>query len=237
MKRAALLLTCLLLLAAVAQAEERAIQFADMTWNVREGRGGPGPNRWSASDKSVWTDDRGQLHMKIRQVDGAWHCAEIRTRESFGYGEYTFQLASNADAFDPNVVVGLFTYLDDTHEIDIELSRWRIAGDPAGQYVVQPGEKPENKHRFHLGLRGDYSTHSFNWQPNSVLFQSFHGHAEGDRTPPKSRLINEWKCTSPDIPRAGREKLHINFWLARGESPTDAKEVELVIKGLKVKKS
>jgi hypothetical protein len=42
-------------------------------------------------------------------------------------------------------VVGLFTYLDDTHEIDIELSRWRVASDPAGQFVVQPGERPGNK--------------------------------------------------------------------------------------------
>ena len=90
--------------------------------------------------------------------------------------------------------------------------------------------------RYRLGLTGHYSTHTFNWREGSVHFQSFHGHGEGDHLPAKSQLIEEWHCTSPDIPKAGREKLHINFWLAGGKPPTDSKEVELVIKGLKFTK-
>jgi hypothetical protein len=236
MKRAAFSVCCVIACSATVRGEDRTIEFAGMTWNVREGQGGPGPNRWSASNKSVWVDVQGQLHMKIRRVDGLWYGAEISTQKSLGYGEYIFQLAKNAEAYDPYVVVGLFTYLDDNHEIDIELSRWRVASDPAGQYVVQPGEKPGNKRRFRLGLTGEFSTHAFSWREGSVHFQSFHGHGEGDHLPAKSQLIEQWHCTSPDVPKAGREKLHINFWLAGGKPPTDLKEVELVIQGLKVKK-
>jgi hypothetical protein len=236
MKRTALSLCFLMIFTATARGDDRTITFAGLTWNVREGHGAPGPNRWSASDKSVWVDARGQLHMKIRRAGDLWSCAEISTQRSLGYGEYVFELAKNAEAYDPFVVVGLFTYLDDTHEIDIELSRWRVASDPAGQFVVQPGERPGNKRRFRLGLTGDYSTHAFTWREGSVHFQSFHGHGEGNHLPAKTQLIEEWHCASPDVPKAGREKLHINFWLAGGKPPTDAREVELIIKGVKVTK-
>ena len=236
MKRVVLSLLCLFVLVAVVKGEDRTIRFAGLTWNVRDGRGGPGPNQWSASTQSVWIDDQGQLHLKIRHVDGVWQCAEIWTQESLGYGEYVFQLASNVEIYDRNVVAGLFTYLDDTHEIDIEFSRWGVVSDPAAQYVIQPGSRPGNLHRFNLGLTGDYSTHSFNWREGSVFFQSFHGHGEGGHPPARSQLIQEWLCKSRDIPKAGGEKLHINLWMYNGKAPTDSKEVELIIEGMKVKR-
>jgi hypothetical protein len=211
-------------------AEERTIEFSGLTWNVRTRTGGPGPNHWSNDEKSVWVDDQGQLHLKMRHVDGRWQCAEVWTKESLGYGEYVFQLATNTEPFDPRVVVGLFTYLDDNHEIDIELSRWGRANDPAAQYVIQPASRQGNLRRFRLGLTGEHSTHRFRWQNGSVFFQSHHGNY--DRMPPKENLIQEWTCTSRDIPKAGGEKLHINLWLFRGEPPADGKEVEVVIKSV-----
>ena len=93
--------------------------------------------------------------MKIRHVNGLValcrdpHSGVARVRR------VCVRARQQRRAYDPFVVVGLFTYLDDTHEIDIELSRWRVASDPAGQYVVQPGERPGNKHRFRLDLAGD----------------------------------------------------------------------------------
>jgi hypothetical protein len=218
-----------------AEAEDGTIQFAGMTWNVREGKGGPGPNRWSSSKESVWVDDQGRLHLQIRRIDGTWHCAEVWTRESFGYGDYVFQVASNVEHSDPNVVVGLFTYLDDAHEIDIEFARWGVADHRPAQYVVQPGARPENRRQFRLGLKGASSTHRFHWRERSVLFQSYHGHY--DAPPSKDHLIQEWTCTSRDIPKAGVEKLHINLWLDRGRPPTDGKDVELILKSVKIKRN
>jgi hypothetical protein len=211
-------------------AEGRTIEFSGLTWNVRTGTGGPGPNHWSSDEKSVWVDEEGRLHLKLRQVEGRWECAEVWTKESLGYGEYVFHLATNVERFDPRIVLGLFTYLDDDHEIDIELSRWGKASGPPAQYVIQPGSRPENRRRFPLGLTGEYSTHRFHWRKGSVDFQSHHGHY--DRTPPKDKLIQEWTCDSRDIPKAGGEKLHINLWLMDGHPPADRKEVEVVIKSL-----
>jgi len=37
---------------------------------------------------------------------------------------------------DPRIVVGFFTYLDDSHELDIEFARWgSAAGDHNADYV------------------------------------------------------------------------------------------------------
>jgi hypothetical protein len=216
------------------QAEDRTMHFAGQTWNVRKGHGGPGPNRWSDGKESVWVDDQGRLHLRIRQIAGEWSCAEVWTQKSLGYGDYVFQLASNVEKNDPNVVVGLFTYLDDRHEIDIEFSRWGKARSEPAQYVIQPGSRPGNVRRFALGLTGDSSTHRFHWREGSVFFQSLHGHY--DTLSSKTMLIQEWKTMSPDIPRAGAEKLHINLWLDRGRPPADGKDVEVIINSFRWQK-
>ncbi len=39
MKRAAVSLCCLMILTPAARGEDRTIEFAGMTWNVREGQG------------------------------------------------------------------------------------------------------------------------------------------------------------------------------------------------------
>ena len=77
MKRTALSLCLLMIVTATARGDDRTITFAGLTWNVREEQGGaPGPNRWSASDKSVWVDARGQLHMRFlaRRRQAAERC-------------------------------------------------------------------------------------------------------------------------------------------------------------------
>jgi hypothetical protein len=217
-----------------AIAGERVIEFAGMKWSVREGsEQGPGPNNWSDDSRSVWVDRQGRLHLKLRHVGGSWRCAEVYSQKSLGHGEYVFQVATNVEQFDPIVVAGLFTYLDDSHEIDVEFSRWGKLKEPAAQYVVQPGSRPENVRRFDLGLTGEYSTHRFLWTQGSVAFGSEHGHTEG--LPLPDRVIQKWKCTSKDVPKPSREKVHINLWLYQGKAPTDGKEVELIVAGFRFK--
>ena len=157
-------------------AEDRTLQFAGQTWNVKKGDWGPGPNHWSDGKESVYVDDGRRLHLKIRQIGGEWFCAEVWTRKSLGYGDYIFQLASKVEKYDRNIVLGLFTYLDDRHEIDIEFARWGEPHNLPAQFVVQPASRPENLRRFSLGLTGDFSTHRFQWREAFVLFQSYHGH-------------------------------------------------------------
>jgi len=208
---------------------QTTIQFSGISWNVRNGSGGPGPNNWSNSKSSVWVDTEGQLHLKIQKIDNKWYCAEVNALESFGYGEYRFYVSSNVENYDPEIVAGLFTYETDTREIDIEFSRW---GDPAsisGWYIVQPASV-QSRHSYALNLAGAFSTHKFVWSKNSCYFQSYHGHYA--TLPSDDFLISEWNYAGSNIPPAGKERLHINFWLVGGHVPVNKQEAELVIKSV-----
>ncbi len=56
------------------------IAFSDYVWAVKDhgkSLAGPGPNRFSDSSGSVFDDDDGRLHLKIRKIKGKWHAAEV----------------------------------------------------------------------------------------------------------------------------------------------------------------
>src|SRR6516225_3222224 len=61
-------------LALVPGAFARTVDFAGYTWEVREGGGGPGPNRRSADNVRVAADG---LHLRIAGAGGQWTCAEV----------------------------------------------------------------------------------------------------------------------------------------------------------------
>src|ERR1051325_11835524 len=112
-----------------------SIVWSGHTWQVKSSQSkvGPGPNFFSASAENVSVDAEGRLHLRITYRNGRWHCAEIISTESFGYGTYSFAIASPVDALDPSVVLGLFTWSDKAaynhREIDIEFGRWGNASD------------------------------------------------------------------------------------------------------------
>jgi hypothetical protein len=207
-------------------ADARTLEFAGYTWVVHRGYGGPGPNRFSDSTESVSVDDAGQLHLKIRRIGDAWYSSEVYTQESLGYGTYRFQLASDAERYDPRIVVGLFTYLDDLHEVDIELTRQGDAQAPDGNYTVQPWYIPGNMAKFELGSHA-LSTHAYEWRPDSIFFQSLDGHHVNPPGP--GAVISDWTYTGASIPLAGAEKLYVNFYLFQGVPPADGADAELVV--------
>ena len=213
---------------------QTTIQFAGITWNVRTGSGGPGPNNWSNSTDNVWVDGEGQLHLKIRKVGNTWYCSEIFAQHSFGYGEYRFYVANNVETYDPEIVVGLFNYETDLREIDIEFSKWGNPANVSGWYTIQP-VVAGNQHSFALNLSGDYSTHKYIWNSSNIFFQSYHGHSAALPSPDK--LISEWTYTGNNIPPVGNERLHINFWLMGGHAPVNQQDAELVVKAVFVPSS
>ena len=83
---------------------QRTVCFSGLEWNVRDGFGGPGPNSFSASAENVWTDSLGFLHLKIRKIGDQWLCSEVYLQQSYGYGEYLFEVQSDLEAYDPNIV-------------------------------------------------------------------------------------------------------------------------------------
>jgi len=208
---------------------DRVINFSGYEWIVRttsEGLEGPGPNRFSDSDENVWVDEAGRLHLKIVEKGGFWYCSGITLRQPLGYGKYIFYVSSKVSELDQHAVAGLFTYKNDEEEIDIEFSKWSDPANMDAQFAIQPSELPGNKTRYNLDLLGELSTHAFNWQPEKIEFISLQGHglSQGE-----DKLIHQWTYTGGNTPPANGERLKINLWLFRGQSPSDRKEQELII--------
>lgn len=208
---------------------DRIIRFSGFDWVVRttgERQEGPGPNRFSDSEDNVWVDEAGRLHLKIIQKGGVWYCSGVTVRQSLGYGRYVFYVSSKVGELDQNVVAGLFTYMNDEEEIDIEFSRWSTPDNQDAQFAVQPSHLPGNKVRFDLNLIGEHSTHAFDWQSEKIDFISLQGHG---LTPMEDNLIHQWSYTGANIPPDSEERLKINLWLFRGRPPADLNEQELII--------
>lgn len=218
----------------ITDKQNRIIEFSGYEWVVRssgEGKQGPGPNYFSDSEENVWVDDAGRLHLKIVNNGGNYYCSGISLRYSMGYNKYVFYVGSRVDQLDPNVVAGLFTYMNDEEEIDIEFSKWADVENEDSQFAVQPSFEPGNKVRYDLNLTGNLSTHWFDWQSSKIDFGSYQGHT---LTPESENIIHEWTYTGKDIPPDSEERLKINLWLFRGQGPTDRQEAEMIIDSVRI---
>ncbi len=211
---------------------KRIIHFSGYDWWVKHADQprGPGPNYFSDSEKSVWVDAKGRLHLMIEKRAGRWVCAEVVMLESLGYGTSAFCLDSSVHGLDPNAVIGLFTWSDNpeqTHrEIDVEIGRW---GDPTnhlGQFVVQPYEQTGNMHRFPIGEDVLHATYSIDWGPDEIKFR-----AAGGRFPRLFRRdLGSWTYNGPDNPTPGDQNLRINFWLNRSRALQSNEPMELIVR-------
>jgi hypothetical protein len=214
----------------------RWVSFSGYDWWVKASPGlvGPGPNYFSDSTNNVWVDAQGRLHLRITNRSNQWHCAEVVTRRTFGYGSYRFELDSVVNNIDPSVVLGLFTWSDDpayTHrEIDIECGRWADPSDVNNaQYVVQPWDWPNHLVRYAVPAGLTNSTHLFTWETNRVSYQAQRGSYSPIPAPTNS--ISSWAFTDTTaVPQTGDENIRINLWLINGNPPTDNQEVEFVMK-------
>ena len=201
------------------------IAWGGTTWAIKTSRSavGPGPNVFDKANVTV--DAAGGLHLRIaKNAAGTWTCAEIIGPTSYGYGTYTFTLASRVDTLDPNVVLGLFTWSDRApyahREIDIEFARWGNPDDPTNaQYVVQPYGTAGHLQRF-TQPAADTSTHRFTWQPGRVTWQSL----DGGGNP-----IANYTYSGADVPKPGDERVRLNLWLFGGAAPTDGAPVEVIV--------
>lgn len=233
--RLGVILVSLCSYAVLAQQENynRTISFSGYDWRVKSsvGKIDPGPNNYSDSTRSVWVDRPGKLHLRLRRDKTQWLCPEVASLRSFGYGTYRFYIEAPIDLFNPNVVLGLFTWSDDPaydhREIDVEFAKWGGTNTQNAQYVVQPFFAPDHLWRFSTGRCGcKKSVHSFTWKPDSVAFESHHG----DKAKPVNAgaKMQEHTFTS-GIPQAGGENVRINLWLYGGNPPNDRRDIEIVV--------
>jgi hypothetical protein len=201
------------------------ISWGGASWQVKTSRSavGPGPNVFAKANVSV--DDSDALHLRVQKdASGKWTCAEIIGPTSFGYGTYTFTLASGVDDLDPNLVLGLFMWSDKApqahREIDIEFARWGNAADPTNaQYVLQPYGTANHLARFTQPAIAS-STQSFTWHPGRIDWVS--RDAAGN-------LIASYSYAGSDVPTPGDERVHLNFWLFNGAAPINGQSDEVVV--------
>jgi Dockerin type I domain len=257
------LLAVLLLAELASSAAARNIQWSSYTWWVRTSQGGeqgPGPNIFSDSTQNVFVDGNGDLHLTIvKGPNNKWMAAEVDMNQSLGYGTYEWEVSSRYDQFASNTVGGLFTYLDpesvatqtggvvgngvaDTpHEIDIEFTgAW---GSANLYFTTHDPDVQSPSQNYYQGLNDNFTTHRFTWKPDSITWESYHGHVAGvaaptnpiteERAGTRHGQAAKFVYTGPVVPQDLNEVPIINLWLS-GENvstagPTDGQTQEMIV--------
>lgn len=199
--------------------------WGGISWQIKSSTAavGPGPNIFAKANVSV---DAAGLHLKIQKdASNRWTSAEVIGPTSYGYGTYTFTVATRLDQFDPNVVLGLFTWSDKApyahREIDFEAARWGSTTDPTNsQFVVQPYDKPNHLQRI-TATTAVRTVQQFTWRAGSVAFES--------RRLDTNQVVFAYTYTGTDVPKPGDERVRLNLWLFRGAAPINAQPVEVVV--------
>ena len=220
------------------QTAQATVRWSGRTWIVRDSTGGPGPNTFSPRNVEARQDET--LHLFLRPTNGHWSCAELYTTESLGRGTYEFELVSRVDRFDPNVVLGLFSYPDaevgpdGTNELDIEFARWGHADWPNGNYTAyprQPGGKDVScTFEFKQPTGRDSTIQRYTWQRLAIRFETLvpvAGQAPS--------LTKQWTTPGRFASQVARKAMpvHLNLWLFNGKPPADRRPVEVVIRAFR----
>jgi len=195
---------------------QRVVSFSGVDWIVKDSHGkpvGPGDNIFSPAIENVFINEDGQLVLHITRHNLKWHCAEIFSTTSFGYGRYIFEIDVNPQKIHKNIVLGLFTY-DKTmttmfNEIDIEFSRWGACQNANTQYVVHDVGERFKRFRFHTQTQKKISTHIFEWHPDKIVFQSYYAPiSELHKSEPYMHYI----FLNTQYLAPANENVHINMW-------------------------
>jgi endo-1,3-1,4-beta-glycanase ExoK len=192
------------------------IHWKGLDWYVYTGRSDPGNNYWN--NQGVWVDNQNRLHLTVRNKDGKWYCTGLETINKYTYGTFTWTVASPVYTFDKNSVLGLFTYQDDNHELDIEPSRWGLEDDTNLGYSVQPYKVKGNERAFNVkGTNGANTTYKIEWKPYRIRFSSMQN----------GKIVNKWNyIRASGIPRAPAYAC-MNLWLIK--PPSNGKNIDCII--------
>lgn len=234
------------------------IVFSGYGWKIKKSTVpvGPGPNIFGGTDSNVWVDQNGYLHLKIAFLNGKWQSSELICTENTGYGTYIFTLGSDVTKMNENIVLGLFTWDDNTFysqansEVDIEFARWFKANDTlllttSVQPVVFDNATPFTERTFKPQMSVSKlkypSTHAFEWHADNITWNSYSG-----RSFPGIEKIANWSFSKNNQPRVKTEggkssvpiiipepgnttNARINLWLLNGRAPSDNKPFEVII--------
>jgi hypothetical protein len=234
------------------------LDFSGRIWTVKGGDQlfGPGPNYFSKDIYAAFTDSMGYLHLNIRKLDdGNWYCSEVISDDVMGYGRYVWVVESDMVNIPDNTVLGLFTWDNNTlrtqanSEVDIEFSRWGVAGDPKTLHTsVQPvwfgPFKPERTRGFEMPAAAatSHTTHEFVWTDTLITWKSWLGDAVGTpiatwefdlNNPPRIKEEGGISSVPIIIPAPGpTTNARMNLWLVDNQAtgPSTGRDYEIVIR-------
>jgi hypothetical protein len=203
----------------------RSIPFDGTTWVARQSDylTGAGPNRWSSSEESVFTDANGWLHLQVLPTRNGWASAEVSTPLPDAHCRITVELETDPAALDDALVAAVFIYRNDQSEIDVELGRWGNPSAPNAQFVVAPATPRDRLMRFELPRGSAPVAFVVDWREDRVDFEALP--ARGDAT--------RWTFDGSGRPRAGGHRLHLSLWL-REPAPRMSGLTEVVFRGVRV---
>ena len=205
------------------------VEFSGYHWQVKEGYGAPGQNRWSKDNVRV--DAEGQLHLRLNFRAGGWYCAEIRSEEWFGYGSFIFHLIANPAHLASHSVLGMFLFNEiSQNEIDVEISQWGKDAEANLHYSLHNRNGPVMVEKFFLNLsEGDFSTHRIDWLPGRIVYSSQYGHRQDLQGLIFQKILAASESEDTFLPN-GKMRVHLNFWLFRGNAPDQDAEMEVIIR-------
>lgn len=107
---------------ATENTSNKVLNWKGQNWHLTDGKANPGNNYWN--NKGAWIDNQNRLHLTIVNDEGTWKCTGLMSEDKYLYGTFTWTVASPVYTFDKNSVIGLFTYYNDSQELDVEITRW-----------------------------------------------------------------------------------------------------------------
>lgn len=200
------------------ESNASVLSWSGYDWILKSGIKGPGSNYWNPNN--AYVDSDGKLHLEINYSDGHWNCVELDSVKNFKYGKYTWVVSSQSLNLDKNVVLGLFTYTDDNHEIDIESGQWGDSSSDHLHFTCQPDNtvtfvSPDSSY-----INATDVTYTFEWRPTYIHYTA---------RASNGKIIANWYCTNTkDIPKV-KAKVMMNLWLQHSVPPSNSKPVEVII--------
>ena len=85
--------------------------------------------------------------------------------------------------------------------------------------------------RFSVELKGEYTTHRFDWNSTGVTFQSLHGHHD-DSADQFAGWLYQPQDPGSYVPQKATS-VRINLWLFQGQSPQNGQQVEFIVQSFK----
>ncbi len=159
------------------------------------------------------------MHLRIAYVEGKWRTAEVISTVSRGYGKYTFVIGDVPNGLAEGFILGFFTWDDSPEqfhrEIDIEFRGPNLSN---GAFTVQPWDGADHHQPF--DVVPSQGTYSFDWRPESVIFEN---------RDVANELRDSWSYSGADIPIPGKERVRMNFWLLRGNPPSVSEPIEIIV--------